>query len=151
MSVLIRGGAGFTSSSICLTFSQKYPDYQWIAFDNLTRRGSEFNESFLKNKNIKFIHDDVHNEEDRLPVDTFDVLIDAAAEPSVLSGLNSDSKYLINNNLSSSLKGFNLCLKHPVKLILLSASQVCPIERIKNANFTEEATRFSFLKRKTNQ
>jgi len=149
MRILITGGAGFVGSSICLSLSQKYPDYQWIAFDNLKRRGSEFNVSLLKSNKIEFMHGDVRNEEDLAAAGAFDVLIDAAAEPSVLSGLNSDPKYVINNNLFGSINCFNACLKHKAKLIFLSTSRVYPIERIENANFTEEAARFSFSKNQT--
>src|SRR6218665_104744 len=149
MRILITVGAGFVGSSICLSLSQKYPDYQWIAFDNLKRRGSEFNVSLLKSNKIEFMHGDVRNEEDLAAAGAFDVLIDAAAEPSVLSGLNSDPKYVINNNLFGSINCFNACLKHKAKLIFLCTSRVYPIERIENANFTEEAARFSFSKNQT--
>ncbi|MBT8270656.1 MAG: GDP-mannose 4,6-dehydratase, partial [Bacteroidia bacterium] len=48
------------------------------------------------------------------------------------------------NNLIGSVNCFNYCLKHKAKIIFLSTSRVYPIDTIENANFTEEATRFSF-------
>lgn len=98
---------------------------------------------------IEFIHGDIRNNEDLNDIKDFDVLIEASAEPSVLSGLNSDPSYVINNNLYGSINCFNACLKHKAKLIFLSTSRVYPIDKIENAFFTEEATRFSFAEKQT--
>ena len=98
----------------------------------------------LKNYGIEFFHGDIRNIEDLDAVGSFDVLIEASAEPSVMAGLNSNPTYVINNNLFGSINCFNACLKHNAKLIFLSTSRVYPIDRIENANFIEEETRFSF-------
>jgi CDP-paratose 2-epimerase len=144
MTILVTGGAGFIGSTLCLQLKDKYPTYNIIAFDNLKRRGSELNLLDFKERGIGFIHGDIRNIEDLDALDGFDVLIEASAEPSVLSGLNSNPSYVINNNLYGSINCFNICLKHKAKLIFLSTSRVYPIESIENANFTEEETRFSF-------
>ena len=52
--------------------------------------------------------------------------------------------FVIKNNLYGSINCFNTCLKYKAKLIFLSTSRVYPIDKIENANFTEEETRFSF-------
>lgn len=145
MKILITGGAGFIGSSLCFKLKEKYPNYVIDAFDNLKRRGSELNLNGFKEKGIEFIHGDIRNYEDLNSIDGFDVLIEASAEPSVMAGLNSDPSYIINNNLFGSINCFNLCLKHKAKLIFLSTSRVYPINKIENANFKEEETRFSFL------
>ncbi|MFN4915008.1 MAG: NAD-dependent epimerase/dehydratase family protein [Sphingomonadales bacterium] len=144
MNIVITGGAGFIGSSICIYLKRKYPNYTIIAFDNLKRRGSETNIDELRNYNIEFIHGDIRNKEDLDALNGFDVLIEASAEPSVLAGLDSDPTYIINNNLNGSVHCFNACLKHQAKLIFLSTSRVYPIEKIENARFIEEDTRFSF-------
>ncbi len=144
MTILVTGGAGFIGSTLCLKLKDKYPDYDIIAFDNLKRRGSELNLADFKEKGIKFVHGDIRNAEDFNEVPGFDVLIEASAEPSVMSGLNSDPTYVINNNLYGSVNCFNACLKNKAKLIFLSTSRVYPIETIENAAFVEEETRFSF-------
>ncbi len=144
MKILIAGGAGFIGSSLCLKLKKKYPTYFIIAFDNLKRRGSELNLFDFQKMGIEFIHGDIRNEEDLNSVGTFDLLIEASAEPSVLAGLNSDPTYVINNNLHGSINCFNSCLKYNAKLIFLSTSRVYPIDKIENANFVEEETRFSF-------
>ncbi|MBI5540686.1 MAG: NAD-dependent epimerase/dehydratase family protein [Bacteroidia bacterium] len=144
MIILITGGAGFIGSTLCVKLKEKYPHYTIIAFDNLKRRGSELNLIEFQNYDIRFIHGDIRNIEDLNSVGSFDVLIDASAEPSVLAGLDSDPSFVINNNLFGSINCFNACLKNKAKLIFLSTSRVYPIERIENANFIEEETRFSF-------
>ena len=144
MRILITGGAGFVGSSLCIQLKKKYPDFEITAFDNLKRRGSEVNLTDLKDSGIVFVHGDIRNNEDLMALDPFDVLIEASAEPSVMSGLNSDPTYVINNNLYGSVNCFNCCLKHKAKLIFLSTSRVYPIGLIEQANYIEEETRFSF-------
>lgn len=144
MKILITGGAGFVGSTLCLQLKHKYPHYEIVAFDNLKRRGSELNLIDFKTQNIEFIHGDIRNNEDLQAIGSFDVLIEASAEPSVTAGLDSDPTYVINNNLYGSINCFNACIKNKAKLIFLSTSRVYPIETIENANFNETETRFFF-------
>lgn len=146
MKILITGGAGFIGSSLCLKLKEKYPGYSIVAFDNLRRRGSELNLADFKKNGIEFIHGDIRNIEDLNAAGAFDVLIEASAEPSVMAGLDTDPTYIINNNLYGSINCFNVCLKNKAKIIFLSTSRVYPIDKIENANFIEEETRFSFSK-----
>lgn len=145
MKIVVTGGAGFVGSSLCLSLKSKYPDYNVIAFDNLKRRGSELNLADFKQKGIEFIHGDIRNAEDLTALGSFDVLVEASAEPSVTAGLDSDPTYVINNNLYGSINCFNACIKYKAKLIFLSTSRVYPIAPIENAAYTEIDTRFSFL------
>lgn len=151
MIILISGGAGFVGSSLCLKLKEKYPNYKIIAFDNLKRRGAELNLIDFKKNDIKFIHGDIRNREDFDEIGEIDVFIEASAEPSVMAGINSNPSYVINNNFVGSVNCFNYCLKYDAKLIFLSTSRVYPIEKIENANFIEEATRFSFDKNQTEE
>lgn len=149
MKIVVTGGAGFIGCSICIKLKSKYPNYSILAFDNLKRRGSELNLVDFIALGIDFIHGDIRNKEDLNALGGFDILIDASAEPSVLAGLNSNPDYVINNNLYGSINCFNACLKNKAKLIFLSTSRVYPIDRIENANFHEEANRFSFSSNQT--
>ena len=144
LKILVTGGAGFVGSTLCIKLKEKYPSYDIVAFDNLKRRGSEFNLIDLQKLGISFIHGDIRNAEDILAIGFFDVLVEASAEPSVTAGLDSDPTYVINNNLYGSINCFNACLKNNAKLIFLSTSRVYPIETIEGANFIEEEMRFSF-------
>jgi CDP-paratose 2-epimerase len=144
--ILVTGGAGFVGSNLCLSLKRKYPQYTIVAFDNLKRRGSELNLADFQENGIGFIHGDIRNPEDILAAGPFDVLIEASAEPSVTAGLDSDPTYVINNNLYGSINCFNACLRHKAILIFLSTSRVYPIEKIEQAQFTEEHSRFAFAK-----
>ncbi len=149
MKIVVTGGAGFVGSTLCLQLKAKYPNYEIIALDNLKRRGSELNLADFQKNDIGFIHGDIRNNEDLLSLGTFDVLIEASAEPSVTAGLDSDPTYVINNNLYGSIHCFNACLKNKAKLIFLSTSRVYPIESIENANYKEVDTRFVFDENQT--
>src|SRR5437899_2213525 len=144
MKILVTGGAGFVGSSLCLQLKEKYPGYSIIAFDNLKRSGSELNIPDLKQRDIGFIHGDIRCHEDLESVENFDVLVEASAEPSVMAGISGNPSYVINNNLFGSINCFNACLKNKARLIFLSTSRVYPIDKIENANYVEEETRFSF-------
>lgn len=146
MKILVCGGAGFVGSAICMYFRVKYPHYKITAFDNLRRRGSELNISKLAQEGISFIHGDIRNIEDLESVASFDVMIDASAEPSVLAGLDSNPNYVIQNNLIGTINCLQICLNHKAKFILMSTSRVYPIDKIENAEFVELDTRFSFSK-----
>lgn len=142
--ILVTGGAGFVGSTLCLKLKEQYPAYDIIAFDNLKRRGSELNLREFKERGIVFIHGDIRNSEDLEGIRGFDVMVEASAEPSVLAGLDSSPSYVINNNLVGSFNCFNQCIAHKAKLVFLSTSRVYPIERIENATYMEEETRFTF-------
>jgi CDP-paratose 2-epimerase len=143
MKILITGGAGFVGSSLCIQLSEKYPSYSITALDNLKRSGSELNVPDLKQRDIGFIHGDIRCQEDLDSVD-FDVMIEASAEPSVMAGMWGSPSYVINNNLFGSINCFNACLRNKARLIFLSTSRVYPIDKIENANYVEEGSRFSF-------
>lgn len=149
MKILITGGAGFVGSNIALKLKKKYPSYSFVIFDNLKRRGSELNLAEFKEHDISFVHGDIRNLEDLEQLGGFDCMIEASAEPSVMSGLDGSPAYVINNNLTGSINCFNACIKHKANIIFLSTSRVYPISLIENANFIEEATRFSFTDNQT--
>ena len=144
MKVVITGGAGFVGANIAVKLKKKYPAYEFVIFDNLKRRGSELNLAEFREHGISFIHGDIRNQEDLDQIPEFDCMIEASAEPSVMSGLDGSPAYVINNNLTGAINCFNLCIRNKAKLIFLSTSRVYPISLIENAAFTEEATRFSF-------
>ena len=56
-------------------------DNSVVVFDNLHRRGSEWNVEGLRSEGVTFVHGDVRNPADLEALDgTFDVLIEASAE-----------------------------------------------------------------------
>lgn len=141
--ILITGGAGFVGSNLAILLKEKYPSYSILCMDNLKRRGSELNLIRLREHDITFIHGDIRQKNDfdqiTIPVSC---VIDAAAEPSVLAGLDGNTDYLIETNLNGTVHALNLALKHKANFIFLSTSRVYPIKTIEEILTTENDTRF---------
>jgi CDP-paratose 2-epimerase len=142
-SILITGGCGFVGSNLAILFKQKYPNYQIICFDNLKRRGSELNIPRLKENSIKFIHGDIRNKEDFTLLPEVSCVIDAAAEPSVLAGLDGNLEYLINSNLMGTINTLDFAHKCHSSFIFLSTSRIYPISELNGIKCSETDSRFS--------
>ncbi|MEM6342616.1 MAG: NAD-dependent epimerase/dehydratase family protein [Bacteroidota bacterium] len=140
--ILITGGCGFVGSSLAIGLKALHPSYHIICFDNLKRRGSELNLPRLAASEIEFVHGDIRNKEDLVFSRQIDIIIDAAAEPSVMAGLHNATDYLINTNFNGTVNSLNLALAHKAKFIFLSTSRVYPIEALEQIKFVEKATRF---------
>jgi CDP-paratose 2-epimerase len=140
--IVITGGAGFVGSSLALALREKHPSAEIHAFDNLKRRGSELNLERFKAGGIQFLHGDVRSPDDlsELPK-TFDLLIDASAEPSVLAGLNGSPAYLLQTNLVGTLNVLELARTRGKALVFLSTSRVYSMEPLRALAFDEGATR----------
>ncbi len=140
--ILIVGGCGFVGSSIAINLKQNYPHYRVIALDNLKRRGSELNIRRLQEVEVEFVHGDIRNKEDLTIFKNIDVLIEAAAEPSVMAGLDNNTAYLMHTNLNGTINCLDLALQNQASFIFLSTSRVYPIYYLENTNFVETETRF---------
>ncbi|MEJ8816966.1 NAD-dependent epimerase/dehydratase family protein [Lacibacter sp. H407] len=148
-SILITGGCGFAGSNLALYFKAAYPDASIIAFDNLKRRGSELSLGRLKAAGIEFIHGDIRNKEDFDEVGKVDFIIEAAAEPSVLAGIDSTPDYVVNTNLLGTINCLNYAVKQKAGIIFLSTSRIYPFGLLDEAAYTESDTRFHFSNEQT--
>lgn len=142
MNILITGGCGFVGSNLAIKLKGQYPHFRIYCFDNLKRRGSELNIARLKSLNIEFIHGDIRTADDFTALPIVDLIIEAAAEPSVLAGINSEPNYLVNTNLFGTVNCLNYAKKSNASIIFLSTSRVYPIKYIEQAITVEEDTRF---------
>ncbi|MCF8253263.1 MAG: NAD-dependent epimerase/dehydratase family protein [Bacteroidia bacterium] len=140
--ILITGGAGFVGSTLAIGLKTKYPNYTIIALDNLRRSGSELNLSRLKDAEVSFVHGDIRNPEDLESFTNLDFIIDASADPSVLSGINSPVMPLINSNLNGTVNCLELAQRTGAAFIFLSTSRIYPIKNLEAAAFEELETRF---------
>ena len=115
-----------------------------IAYDNLMRPGSELNKSLLQKQGIQCIVGDIRDREklDKLP--KVDVIIDAAAEPSVLAGLQTGSKELLDINLGGTINCLELAKKWNSIFVFLSTNRVYPYDKLNALPYSESDSRFDF-------
>ncbi len=147
MRLLITGGAGFVGSTLGIFLKTQRPRFKIKAFDNLKRRGSEQNLPRLKSYGIEFLHGDVRSLSDLQSAGSFDLLLDCAAEPSVLAGHYDSPAYLINTNLLGTFNSLEVARLHKAAFILLSTSRVYSIAAISSLQYDETETRFSLSKK----
>ena len=139
MSLCITGGAGFVGASLARRYRQHYPSRRIVVFDNLSRRGSELNLADFRAHNIEFIHGDVRFARDLESLTgTFDLLIDAAAEPSVHAATNA-----IDTNLQGTLNCLEWARRRAGALLFLSTSRVYSLLTLRGLPLREEETRLS--------
>jgi len=126
MKILITGICGFAGSSIAKILLQSHSNLQIVGLDNFSRKGSESNISDLTNPKIKLIRGDIRSQSDIDALPKADWVIDCAANPSVLAGLDgqTSSRQLLEHNLLGTINLLEYCKSHKAGLILLSTSRV---------------------------
>lgn len=100
-----------------------------VGVDNLSRTGSELNRRTLGQCGIKLFHGDLRLASDLDGLPAFDWVIDAAANPSVLAGVDgkTSGRQIFDHNLASTGNGPELCRRHKAGFILLNTSRVYSI------------------------
>lgn len=128
MRLLITGACGFVGSTLARAFSEAGAD-EIIGLDNFIRPGSESNRDALKQLGVKLFHGDLRAVSDLEALPAVDWVIDAAANPSVLAGVDrrTSSRQLVEHNLAGTINLLEYCRLHHAGLILLSTSRVYSI------------------------
>jgi len=126
MKVLITGICGFVGSSLTDAWLEAEPEISIIGIDNFIRQGSEHNRDRLQKKGIRLHHGDVRSASDFEALPSVDWVIDAAANPSVLAGVDGQisSRQLIEHNLQGTVNILEYCKNHRAGFTLLSTSRV---------------------------
>jgi CDP-paratose 2-epimerase len=126
MKILITGICGFAGSSIAKSLLQSHSNLQIIGLDNFSRKGSELNVPKLTDLGIDLIRSDIRSQSDINGMPKVDWVIDCAANPSVLAGIDgqSSSRQLMEHNLIGTINLLEYCKNHKAGLILLSTSRV---------------------------
>ncbi len=87
MKVLITGVCGFVGSSLAESLLERRAGISIWGIDNLLRPGSESNRNKLRKLGVHFVHGDIRVASDFESLPAVDWVIDAAANPSVLAGV----------------------------------------------------------------
>jgi CDP-paratose 2-epimerase len=126
MRVLITGICGFAGSSLAEALLARFEGASVAGIDNLMRPGAETNRNRLRKLGVEFVHGDIRQASDFETLRAADWVIDAAANPSVLAGVQSgsSSRQVFEHNLASLVNVLEYCKRHGAGLVLLSSSRV---------------------------
>ena len=127
--IFITGICGFVGSTLAKTIRAAHPDWDLIGIDNFSRAGSWYNKKPLLDLGIQLIVGDIRNASDLEVIPACDWVIDAAANPSVLAGIDgkTSSRQLVEHNLQGTINLLEYCKRHQAGFILLSTSRVYSI------------------------
>lgn len=129
MRILISGICGFVGSTVARAL-QATGRHEVLGFDNFIRPGSETNREPLRQLGIEVLTADLRDDAamDALPPAEF--VIDAAANPSVLAGVDgrTSTRELVAHNLYGTVNLLEYCKARQAGFILLSTSRVYAIE-----------------------
>lgn len=129
MKILITGVCGFVGSTLARALVQSGFQGEIFGLDNFIRPGSETNREELKRLGVVLTHGDLRSASDLETLPAVDFVIDAAANPSVLAGVDgkTSSRQLIEHNLLGTVNLLEFCKQHHAGLVLLSTSRVYSI------------------------
>ena len=140
--VLITGGAGFVGSNLAVSLAARHPDWDLLVLDNLYRKGSRLNLPRLEAAGVEFVEGDVREPCDLRALPPLDALIECSAEPSVMSGVDGDTGYLVHTNLTGAYNCLELARRDGAFLVFLSTSRVYPVAPQVDLALEETETRF---------
>ena len=142
MRILISGICGFAGSTLARALHAS--GHSVTGFDNFIRPGSQTNREPLEKLGIKVITADLRfaPQIDALPATDF--VIDAAANASVLAGIDgqTSSRELVDHNLSGTVNLLEYCKMHRAGFILLSTSRVYSIAPLASLEVVTENDAF---------
>lgn len=131
MKILLTGACGFVGSTLAAALQDHANpgSLEITGIDNYSRSGSWLNRETLAARGIRVLHGDLRHSSDLESLGPFDFVIDAAANPSVLAGMDgkSSSRQLVEHNLLSTINLLESCKAWNAGFILLSTSRVYSI------------------------
>lgn len=143
MKILITGVAGFVGSHLAVKIANTSDQITLIGIDNLSRRGSENNLPLLRKLDCQFIHGDIRHVDDVAALPKADWIVDCAANPSVLAGVEGGSAQVVGHNLIGTLNLLEKCRKEGCGFLMLSTSRVYSIESLCSIPLREKETRLT--------
>ena len=132
MRILIAGACGFVGSTIAKTWRERGAPHTILGIDSFVRPGSEINRRELRSMGVAVLHRDIRLASDIDSLPAVDWVIDAAANPSVVAGVDdrTSSRQLVEHNLLGTVNILEYCKRHGAGLILLSTSRTYSIRRL---------------------
>lgn len=139
MRILITGICGFVGSTLAKKLCEQISDCEIVGIDNLSRPGSWLNRPILQKLGIRVLHGDIRIASDVDALPPADWVIDAAANPSVLAGVDgkTSSRQLIQHNLQGTINLMEYCKRCSAGFVLLSTSRVYSIPALSQLKVTE--------------
>lgn len=130
MKVFISGICGFVGSELALGL--RVAGHAVCGCDNFSRAGSERNVPRLEEAGVEIWRGDVRFEADLEQARGIGWVVDAAANPSVLAGVDgrTSSRELLEHNLWGTVNLLEVCKREEAGMILLSTSRVYSIEAL---------------------
>jgi CDP-paratose 2-epimerase len=130
MRILLSGACGFVGSAVARSLlADSARGHEIVGFDNFSRPGSETNRAELKRLGVRLFHADLRAASDLDNLPDADWVIDAAANPSVLAGVDGlmSSRQLVEHNLAGTINLLEYCKLRRAGFVLLSTSRVYSI------------------------
>lgn len=127
MRILITGICGFVGSTLARELVAA--GHEVIGFDNFIRPGSETNREPLARLGVRVLTADLRDVAAMDALPQCDFVVDAAANPSVLAGVDgkTSSRELVDHNLTGTINILEYCKARKAGFILLSTSRVYSI------------------------
>jgi len=144
MRLLITGICGFVGATLARGFRESWPGLEIVGLDNFVRAGSEMNRAALRELGVDVRHGDIRNASDLEGLPRCDWILDAAANPTVLAGVDgkTSSRQLIEHNLIGTVNILELAKSWGCGLVVLSTSRVYSLRALTGISVEVKGDRF---------
>ena len=132
MTILITGICGFVGSTVARALQEQLEGVDILGIDNFSRCGAYENRQSLEGRGIKVHAGDIRNASDVEALPPADWVVDAAANPSVLAGVDGQTgpRQLLEHNLYSTVNLLEYCRHHGSGFLLVSTSRVYSVNAL---------------------
>ncbi len=143
MKILITGACGFVGMRVAKYLANAFAgsgrSLELLGIDNFSRPGSELNRNEFSKIGGRLFHGDLRMASDLDAIPRVDWMIDAAANPSVLAGVDgrTSSRQIIQHNLESTINMLEYCKTHSAGFALISTSRVYSIQALSQIPIVE--------------